>query len=73
MGSSPLLSPLSVFGATIPIGRPSVSGGVLLEQEQKIREVCEQGRMCEDEAQSIFLLAHLKLLSCTRVYSYRRS
>lgn len=42
--------------------RPSISGGVLLEQEQKIRELCGQVRMCEDESQSVFLLAQLKLL-----------
>jgi hypothetical protein len=37
-----------------------------LASEQKIRELCEQVCRCEDDAQGIFLLAHLRLL----IYDY---
>jgi hypothetical protein len=33
-----------------------------LANDKKIRELCEQICACEDDAQSILLLAHLKLL-----------
>ena len=51
-GSRPFLSPFSFF-----------EGRVFLAQEQAIRELCEQVCMCEDDAQCILLLAHLKLLT----------
>lgn len=51
-GSRPFLSLFSFF-----------EGRVLLAQEQSIRELCERVCICEDDAQCIHLLAHLKLLT----------